>query len=154
VIVVPTLERIDRQLVRKLRLLAMRNVQVLVGPEIPTHDEWGDPLGQDEGLPDGVSIFGTVEDLMKRLARLPKETWQTRSDHATCDVFHDENGVARLVFVGADTERALLCQIDGERNVVLVDCFTGERFSPDASSCYKIPVLPHDVRMLRVERNA
>jgi beta-galactosidase len=131
-IVAPTLHRVDRGLWRDLTAAAAARKVVVYGPELPTHDELGQPLVEPAPRRAGRMRAGSLEDLAglaEDLAALVEPPlWSIeRPAGLHVDVFDDDGGRARVAIVtnpGAGPVRARLVT---PGDVALVDALHGER---------------------------
>jgi beta-galactosidase len=162
VVIVPTLDRIDRGLAHTLRALAEhKRAIVVIGPGTPTHDELGQPFA--DALPRRVGRLkaGSLDDIpglaadLAALAGEPGDAWQIERPDEVCAHAHaDAGGQVRVVFVASDLARpasAVLLVDDTAR--ALRDPFSHERIAL-ADGRATIALAPHGVRMLIVERAA
>lgn len=114
-VVAPTLTRVDRALWAKLGQVAAARKVVVIGPETPMLDEWGEPLGDDAAPPRRAGFMrpGSVDDvagLAEDLAALaPAQDWFVeRPAGVLTSVFDDADGAPRAVALqhGGDGEVA------------------------------------------------
>jgi len=121
-VLVPVLDRIDRRLLRSLAEARGRGVDVRVGPGRPTHDEWGDPLGEDDALVPAISDLdpGPAPDV-----------WIAKSDRVVdTALFEDEAGTPRLFFAATGDRRGATCDLVVPAGVTLENCATGRIIDP------------------------
>jgi hypothetical protein len=112
-IVVPTLERVDRGLWRRLSAVVEHKRAILViGPGTPTRDELDQPLSEPPPRRIGRLKAGSLEDLrgladdLVALAGELPEAWQIeRPDHVRAHAFFDTANQPRVVFVFSDTDK-------------------------------------------------
>jgi hypothetical protein len=141
-VIAPTLERVDRAAWQTLRALAeAKRTVVVIGPGTPTRDEFDQPLDDD---PDRLRLalrrMGRLEpgslddqaglaDALAALAGEQPEAWQVeRPSSVRTAVFADASGIARVVFVLADTSRPISATLLADSSVThLRDAFTDER---------------------------
>jgi beta-galactosidase len=113
-VIAPTLSRLDRGLLERLRALAEhKRAIVVVGPGTPGRDELDQPHA--EPLPRRVGklkagslddIPGLAEDLAALAGELP-DAWQVeRPDDVRAMAYADGAGGVRVVFVVSDADRA------------------------------------------------
>lgn len=133
-IVAPTLRRVDRGLWRGLHAAAAARKVVVYGPDQPTLDELGRPLGDDAAAPRRAGRMrpGSVDDvagLAEDLAALaPPEPWAIeRPAGPHVDVFDDVHGQARAVIVTNPGAGAVRARLVMPADVALRDAGTGER---------------------------
>lgn len=162
-IVLPTLERVDRELWRRARAVAeARRSLLVIGPGAPVRDELDRPLDAPPPRRVGRLKAGSLEDLpglaadLAGLAGDPPDAWQIewqieRPDDVRAMAYADAGGAVRVVFVVSDAARpasAILLAGEGARR--LRDPFTSERIGV-AGGRATIAVPPRGVRMLVVE---
>lgn len=158
-IVVPTIERVDRALWRRLCAIAGRRAAIVViGPGTPVRDELDQPLDEPAARRAGRLKPGSLDDLpglaadLSSLAGALPDAWQIeRPDDVRAFAYADADGDARVVFVASDADRAVQAVlIAGDGALQLRDALTGERalvFGGTAT----IPLPPRGIRMLVVE---
>jgi len=159
-VIVPTIDRIDRGLLQRIRTLAeARHTVVVIGPGTPSRDEL-DQVIADPGLPRRIGRIraGSLEDLPGLAADLAglagdlPEAWQIeRPDEVRAMAHADGNGIARVIFVVSDAGKptsAILLADD--RAKALRDPFTGEHVKVVAGKL-AIAMPPRGVRMFVVE---
>ncbi len=158
-VIVPTLDRVDRELWGRVRALAeAKRTIVVIGPGTPTRDELDQPIVDQPPrrmgrLKDGslVDLPGLAGDLAGLVGEL-SEAWQIeRPDDVRSYAYANDAGAARVVFVandGAKQANAVVLAGDGAK--ALRDPFTGERLRV-AGGKLTVPLPSRGVRMLIVE---
>ena len=162
-LVMPTIDRVDRACWLRLRDVADKGVQIVIGPGKPSCDQYGRDLGDDAALPkraglmrpasltDTDSLAADLEAVAGELSAL----WTVDDQHAIdCSVFADKRGVERVCFVanrGAAAVTAKLLVPAGTGLLdALVDGETGIALSADSGDVIEIPLAPYQVRMLAI----
>lgn len=159
-VVVPTGERVDRGLWRRLRALAeAKRTVVVIGPGTPVRDELDRPLDEPPPRRAGRLKAGSLDDLpglaadLAALAGELPDAWQIeRPDDVRALAYADPAGAVRVVFIASDAPRpatAVLLASEGARG--LRDPLTAERIRI-ASGRASISVPPRGVRMLIVDQ--
>ncbi len=155
-IVVPTLHRVDRALWKRLGEAAAAKRVVVIGPQTPSFDEWGEPLGDDAALPRRAGFMrpGSVDDLAglaDDLAALaPVDDWYVeRPAGILASVFADPAGVVRALFVTNPGERAVTARLVVPLATSLRDAL-GEEVLTEEQGVVAVAVTAGDVRMFRV----
>ena len=133
IVILPTLDRIDRTAFASLQALAeARRTICVIGPVTPTRDELGRPLPAPFAKRIGKlnpgsldDLRGLAEDLVALAGELP-ETWHVeRPEEVHTTVFTDVAGSARCLFVLNDGSRAVTAVVLAEGSS-LRDAITGE----------------------------
>jgi beta-galactosidase len=166
-VIAPTVARIDRGLALTLRaLVEHKRAIVVIGPGTPSHDELGQPLG-DDALPRRVGRLkaGSLDDVpglaadLAALAGEPSDAWQIeRPDevHAYAHCDSEPGGEVRVLFVASDARRPVTAvvlvpaQTEGGARA-LRDPFSHERIVV-ADGRAAVDLAARGVRMLIVER--
>lgn len=159
-VIAPTLARVDRSLWRTLKRVADAKHLVVIGPELPTLDELGHPLG-DEATPPrkaGLMRAASLDDLPGLAADLaglsPPARWSVERPspvHVHTFTSPEQPEQARVVFLVHTGDAPHTARLRGERGVVLSDAISGERFV-DESGVITLTVDARDARMFVVER--
>ncbi len=159
-IVVPTQARVDRTLWRTLKQAADARRVIVLGPEMPTVDELGQPLGDDLPPPRKAGLMqpGSLDDLAGLAADLaalaPPEAWfveRPSSVHAHAFA-QPGDGAVRAVFLVHPADRRHIARLVVPTGTRLRDVLDQARFSDEGEpGIVAIPVGPHDARMLIVE---
>jgi beta-galactosidase len=155
-VIAPTLDRIDRGLLERLRSLAEhKRAIVVVGPGTPTRDELDQPHA--EPLPKRVGklkpaslddIPGLADDLLELAGELP-EAWQIeRPDDVRAFAYADASQRVRVVFVVSDHPRATTAVLFAD-GASLRDPIANETLRIDGGRA-TIPMPARGVRMLIV----
>jgi hypothetical protein len=170
-IVLPTGERVDRELWQRVRAVAEARRSILViGPGTPVRDELDRPLDEPPPRRIGRLKEGSLEDLPGLAADLAAiaaagaptgasghadspDAWQIeRPDDVRAMAYAEPGGAVRVVFVASDADRAASAVLlAGEGARQLRDPFTSERIRI-AGGRATVAVPPRGVRMLVVER--
>jgi beta-galactosidase len=157
-IVAPTLHRVDRALWRKLAQAAAQKRVVVLGPETPTLDELGEPLGADATVPRRAGFMrpGSVDDLpglADDLASLsPVEDWYIeRPAGPTVSLFTDAHDTPRAAVLAHPGVRAITARLVVPPDTVLTDVLDGASFTA-ADGIAAIPLPARDVRLFRVDQ--
>jgi beta-galactosidase len=156
-VIAPTLDRIDRGLLERLRALAEhKRAVVVVGPSMPTRDELDQPHA--EPLPKRVGklkagslddLPGLADDLAALAGELPS-SWQVeRPDDVRAFAFADADDRVRVVFLVSDGARGVTATLFAD-GASLRDPFGTETFKI-ADGRATIPMPPRGVRMLLVD---
>ncbi len=135
-VIVPTINRLDRGLASRLRgLVEHKRAIVVVGPGLPTHDEFDQPFA--DPLPRRVGkiregsfddLRGLATDLAALAGELP-ETWQIEGpDSVRAYVYSDATGNARAVFLINDGPKPVTAVLLADERSVMRDPFSGETF--------------------------
>jgi beta-galactosidase len=120
-VLVPVLDRIDRRLLHAIAELAGR-VDARLGPGRPTHDEWGQPLGED---------LVHVPEISDLDPGPPPSIWIARSDRVVeTALYEDERGTPRVLFVATSDRRGARAELAVPSGTILEDCFSGRRIDP------------------------
>ncbi|HUQ03121.1 MAG TPA: alpha-amylase family protein [Kofleriaceae bacterium] len=157
-IVAPTLHRVDRALWKKLGEAAAAKRVVVIGPETPSLDEWGEPLVDDAAVPRraGFMAPGSVDDiagLAEDLAALePQDEWYVeRPAGITASTFVDGGGHVRALFVQHAGDKDATARI-----VVPPDTTVRDALSDDVlhatDGAVAIPLRARDVRFFVVQK--
>ncbi len=155
-VIAPTLDRIDRGLLERLRALAdHKRAVVVVGPQSPTRDELdqphADPLPKRVGKLKAGSlddIPGLADDLASLAGELPS-SWQIeRPDDVRAFAFADAARAVRVVFLVSDAPRAVSATLFAD-GASLRDPLGTETFKI-ADGRATIPMPARGVRMLLV----
>lgn len=158
-VIVPTGERVDRALWRRLRALAdAKRTVVVIGPGTPVRDELDRPLDEPAPRRAGRLKAGSLDDLpglaadLAALAGELPDAWQIeRPDDVRALAYADPAGAVRAVFIASDAPRAATAVLlAGEAARGLRDAVTGERIRI-AGGRAQIAVAPRGMRMLIVE---
>jgi beta-galactosidase len=158
-VLVPTGERVDRALWRRLRALAeARRAVVVIGPGTPVRDELDRPLDEPPPRRTGRLKEGSLDDLpglaadLAALAGELPDAWQIeRPDDVRAMAYADPAGAVRVVFVASDAAKpATAILLAGEGARALRDPFTAEQIRITGGTA-SIPVAARGVRMLIVE---
>ena len=159
-VIVPTLDRVDRGLWRRLHALAevtgSRRTVVVIGPGSPTRDELDQPLAETAAPRRTGRIRATSRDDLPGLAadlaalagELP-DSWQIeRPDDVRAFAFAEDDGAGavRVVFACNDCPRAVTAVLFAD-GAALRDPFTNERIKI-VSGKATIAMPPHGIRML------
>src|SRR5690606_20381656 len=92
-----------------LHALAASGMQVVIGPDLPTHDELDRPLGSDSERPPGagllaresmVDVQALAADLLDLAGELTDLWIAPESPDVHCSVFVDGEDAPRVLFVG------------------------------------------------------
>lgn len=157
-IVAPTLHRVDRALWRKLNQAAAHKRVVVLGPETPTLDELGEPLGADAAIPRRAGFMrpGSVSDvpgLADDLAALaPVDDWYVeRPAGLTVDVFLDAHAHPRAAVLANPGDRASTARLVVPPDTTLIDVLSGDAFT-SAAGVAAVPMPARDVRLFRVDQ--
>jgi beta-galactosidase len=152
-IIVPTLSRIDRAVLEKLR--ALSNTTIVIGPGTPSRDELDRPLAIPLPKRLGRIRPGSLDDLpglADDLAALspPRDHWTiTRPDLVTAWPHHDPSHRVRCVFVTSDADRPVTASLTTEPSRSLRDPFDAP--IPIENNEARIRLPPRGVRMLLVD---
>jgi beta-galactosidase len=162
-VIAPTLERIDRGLLERLRALAdHKRAIVVIGPGTPTRDELDQPhvdagpkrVGKlkASSLDDSAGLRGLADDLAALAGELP-EAWQVeRPDDIRALAFADAEERVRVVFVVGDNPRATTAILFAD-GTALRDPLAKETIRIDNGRA-TIPMPPRGVRMFIVDQLA
>lgn len=157
-IVAPTLHRVDRALWLKLGQAAAHKRVVVLGPETPTLDELGEPLGADAAVPRRAGFMrpGSVEDvpgLAEDLAALapPDEWYVERPGGVHASVFVDAEDMPRAVALVHPGERAVTARLVVPPGTVLRDVLGGDVLTEDDGAAV-VPLAAHDARLFAVDQ--
>lgn len=159
-LIAPTLARIDRALLARLRAAAARGVRVVIGPERPSRDELDRPLDADSAaLPRRVGLLrpGSLDDpdgLARDLAAAAGDSESTlrlaTGSPGHLSVFENGDGHARIVAIGHHLPAATRARVLAPRGTSLRDLVTGERLN-EQDECVHVPLGAHHTRLLVVE---
>lgn len=154
--VVPTLTRVDRGLWRQLHRLAADRRVIVYGPTAPTLDELGAPLAGDLAPPRraGTMRAGSLDDvpgLAADLAALAaRDEWTVeRPTGVTVDLFDDDAGQVRALFVSNPGPRPVRAVINAAAGAALRDAFDDHPLRLDGTTV-TVEVPGHGVRWLAV----
>ncbi len=156
-VIAPTFDRIDRGLLAALAVVAEHKRVVVVGPDTPTRDELGQPLG-DAALPRraGRMRVGSVDDIegladdLAGLVEAP-DAWTVERGHdVDCAVHVDDGGAPRAFFVINRGARPARAAVRTPARLDARDAITGERIV-GGDETIELDVPAHAVRMLIVE---
>lgn len=165
-VIAPTLGRVDRGAWQRLHEAAGRGVQVVIGPERPKFDQYGDELGADAGLPERTGLIqaaslddvsGLADDLLAVAGDLPEE-WSAEEDCIDCSLFvspgadagEGEKERPAVFFVGNRAGQAVNASLLVVSKVVLMDPLADESFTADDDGAVTVPMGGYRVRMLIV----
>ena len=166
VIVMPTLDRVDRLAWRRLHELATSGHVVVIGPWRPTRDEHDQPLGNAASLPRRAGLIraGSLDDLeglaedLAGLAGDLADVWITAVGRdVDVSAFEEPSGTVRVVFVANRSERPLVADVLVPAGVHLRDPLAGDAMPPrdgdpgEDGIIVDVPLGPHQVRLLLVE---
>lgn len=135
-VIVPTTRRLHRGLAQHLRsLVEHKRATVVVGPGLPTHDEFDqqfpDPLPRRIGrIREGSldDLPGLAADLTSLAGDLP-EYWQIeRPDNVRACAFADASGTARAVFLLNFGPKPITAVLLADERASMRDPFSGETF--------------------------
>ncbi len=152
-VVAPTVSRIDRALLARLRQLPERGVVVVLGPGRPTRDAFDQPLGDDAALPARAGLLraGSLEDLdgladdLLAVAGSVGHDWTAQPAEAVeVSVFETQAGQPRVVFVGNRSNTAVRAELRAATAV-------RDPFGPALQATGEVVVVelaPHQVRLL------
>ena len=156
-VIAPTLDRIDRGLLERLRALAdHKRAVVVVGPHSPTRDELdqphADPLPKRVGKLKAGSIddiAGLADDLASLAGELPS-SWQVeRPDDVRAFAFAGADDTVRVVFLVSDAPRAVTATLFAD-GTTLRDPLANETLRV-VDGRVTIPMPARGVRMLLVD---
>lgn len=159
-VIAPTLTRVDRQLWRGLRALSAGGAVVVVGPEVPTRDEYDAALGEDAGLPANAGLIqpqsmadinGFADDLAAIAGELPEE-WSAETDDTDCSLFVAADARPAVLFVGNRSAGEMQSRVVVPPATRLVDAVTDEVHQADADDCVEISLSGYQTRMFLVDR--
>lgn len=157
-IVAPTLHRVDRALWKKLGEAAAARRVVVIGPETPSLDEWGEPLGDDAAVPRRAGFMrpGSVDDvagLADDLAALePQDEWYVeRPAGANASAFIDGGGHVRAVFVYNPGDKPASARLVVPPGTALRDALTDDVVHAE-DGAVALPMPARDVRFLIVDQ--
>jgi len=132
------------------------------GPDAPTHDELGRPLGDDAAPPRRAGRIraaslgdgnGLAEDLAG-LAGDPPDAWLVdHPDDIDCAAFADDHGQTRAVFVVSRAPRTETAELVAPDDAQLRDPFHGEVLT-SGNGRIRVRMPAGAVRMFVVERAA
>ena len=163
VLLAPTLARIDRALLGRLRDAAARGARVVIGPERPTRDELDRPLGPTDTLPRRYGLVrpGSLEDpdgLAQDLRAIAGEAargpvwlegavtgWPDQS--AWLSLFADAAGQPRAVFAGNAGPSPARVRLAADRALAIRDPWTGAHLDLNPAAPAELELPPHSVRM-------
>jgi beta-galactosidase len=155
-IVAPTLHRVDRALWKKLGDAAAAKRVVVIGPETPSLDEWGEPLGDDARVPRRAGFMrpGSVDDvagLADDLAALePQDEWYVeRPAGPTVSAFVDGGGRVRALFVHNTGDREITARVVVPPDTRLRDAL-GDDVLVAHDGHIAVPMAARDVRFFAV----
>jgi beta-galactosidase len=158
-VIVPTFERCDSALWQRLHALAeSRRTVVVIGPSVPTRDEYDRPLERPAPRRVGRLKAASLEDpagLVADLAALAgdvNDAWQfARDSDPLAYAYRDAAGATRVVFAVSDATSAVTAELHtDDRARSLRDAITGELLRIDGGRV-AITLLPRGARMFVVE---
>ncbi|WP_428265108.1 beta-galactosidase [Haliangium sp.] len=162
-LVVPTGERVDRALWRRLGDLAERGVVVVLGPGRPSRDERDQPLGDGEAAPAGAGfirarsaedIDGLADDLAAVAGDL-SDLWITAEQTGVdCSLFSDRAGRPRVLFTGNRRQRPVTADVLVPAGTELVDVLSGQALRGEADggeAIVDVPLGAGEIRMFRID---
>ncbi|MBL4635380.1 MAG: beta-galactosidase [Kofleriaceae bacterium] len=135
-VIFPTLKRVNGGTWAALHALSAAGIRIVIGPEMPSEDEFGQNLGQDCPAPRGVGMLaheslsdieGLSEDLLGLAGDLD-DLWIAPGNQVHCSLFENETGEAKALFVGNPETESQEVMVNVPVDVVLEDVLTGERF--------------------------
>jgi len=158
-LILPTLDRVDRATWRRLREAAARGARVVIGPGRPSRDELDRPLGEDAALPRRVGLMraGSLDDidgLARDLAAAAGEDAAAAPVRAAggevhVSIFEDAGGAPRAVLVGNPQPGPCTAVLSLAPGLALRD--PGGGGLPGARGAeVELPLGPHAVRLLLV----
>ena len=157
-IVAPTLTRVDRALWKKLGQAAAHKRVVVIGPQTPTLDEFGEPLGDDATPPRRAGFMrpGSVDDLpglAGDLAALaPLDDWYVeRPKDVLVSVFVDAGDTPRATVLTHPGERPIIARLVVPPGTVLRDVLDGETLTSEGG-IVAVPLRARDVRLFQVDQ--
>jgi beta-galactosidase len=135
VLIMPTLDRVDRATWRALHTAAAAGSRVVIGPNKPAFDEMGEPLDpHDAALPPGAGLIrpasiddtdGLAHDLAELAIAVDEHLDDdfTAPDHPRvhCSLFEDSAGAPRLLFVGNEHDEPVTAEVLVPPGVALRD---------------------------------
>lgn len=163
VLIAPTLARIDRALLARLRAAAARGARVVIGPERPTRDELDRPLGPADTLPrryglvrpgsleDPDGLAQDLRDIAGEAARGPvwlegaSTEWPDQSTWLC--LFADAAGHPRAVFTGNAGPSPARVRLAADRALAIRDPWTGAHLDLNPAAPAELELPPHSVRM-------
>jgi hypothetical protein len=155
-IIAPTLTRVARATWLRLREAADAGARIVIGPDKPSRDEWGEPLGDDGLLPGRVGLIraesledldGLADDLAAIAGDLPPEFSTAEAEGVDCSVFRDADGEARVLFVANREATARTVDVVVPFESAPLDPFGGPPIEVSDGTAM-VPLAGHEVRML------
>jgi len=153
-VIVPTIDRIDANLLATLHQLS---IQIVIGPGTPTRDELDQPLAtplprrlgriRPGSLEDLTSL---AEDLVGLAGDLPEHYAVERPAGVEASAYADGNGRVRVLFVHSLVGRAVTAVVTAEPGRALRDPFSAERHEI-VDGRISVALAPLGVRMFVVE---
>ncbi|MBE7450837.1 MAG: beta-galactosidase [Kofleriaceae bacterium] len=159
-IVAPTLHRVDRALWRRLGQVAAARKVVVLGPETPSLDEWGEPLGEDAAVPRRAGFMspGSLDDIAGLAADLaalaPVEDWYVERPSAVhAAAFADDAGAVRALILVNPGERPVTARLMAPPGTTLRDALGTEALgdAPADAGAIAVALAARDARLFRVE---
>lgn len=157
-ILLPTLRRVDGAVWAALHALAASGMQVIIGPDLPTHDELDRPLGSDSERPRGAGLLAResmadvhalAADLLDLAGELSDLWISPESPDAHCTVYVDGDDTPRLLFVGNQSPSPQLVLVNVLDTCLLEDGITGEKIRGEGGLAY-VTLARHQVRVFLI----
>ncbi len=156
-VIFPTLKRVDGGTWAALHALAAAGIRIVIGPEMPSEDEFGQSLGRDCPAPRGVGMLaheslsdveGLSEDFLGLAGDLD-DLWIAPGNQVHCSLFETETGEAKALFVGNPEVEAQEVMVNVPVGVVLEDVLSGERF-PSVDGVASFSMDEGDLRFFQI----
>ncbi len=161
-VVAPTLRRIDGSVWGALYALCMAGMPVVLGPEVPMEDEFGEALGDGGQRPSGSGLLAAeslddldgLADSLLALAGDLGDLWiAPEADGVTCTPLFDEAGVAQLCFVHNRGDAGARARVNVPVGSMLRDGIGGQEIL-EADGQAEVSLTAGEVRIFRVEASA
>ncbi len=158
-VIFPTLQRVNGGTWAALHALAAAGIRIVIGPEMPSEDEFGLSLGRDCPAPRGVGVLaheslsdieGLSEDLLGLAGDLD-DLWIAPGNQVHCSLFENDAGEAKALLVGNPEVEAQEVMVNVPVDVALEDVLTGERF-PSVDGVASFSLDEGDLRFFQIFR--
>lgn len=158
VVILPTLRRVDGAVWGALHALAGTGIQVVIGPDLPSHDELDQELGGDGEAPPRAGLLaqesmGDVQALAADLVDLAGELsdlWIAPGEaDVHCTIFATPSGQPRLLFVANQSSLAITARVNVADDCQLEDGISGE-FVQSVDGVASVMLGVHRVRVFLV----
>ncbi len=163
----PTLDRVDRGLWNRLCSLAQQGQTVVIGPGLPTRDEFEQPLSIGQ-LPTRIGriradsltdLDGLADDLLSLAGDLADEWIASEQSDVDCSVFYasepspDQAATPsrpRILFVSHRHRRPVRAEVFAPGQAQLTDAVDGSNYTASSQGIIEIPLAPRAVRMFYI----